>query len=141
MNGYCHLSSIKGNKVGMKFGLESLMMIEERMKKTQKVPKLGGVYDLITLAYYAYAGYYNNCLVKDTEIELAYEDFYDEFVDRKNDHAFIEEIKTMMDVFNASIQKITGTVTPPNNDPAADEKKNQKQSIGRKSKKRATDSD
>lgn len=129
-NGYTTLS-INGKKVGLKFGLEALYMIHAKMEKMNKIPKVGGMFDLMTLSYYAYAGYYCNCIIKDAEEEYSYENFLDYFEEKRDDEKFAEEVIEMMDIFNKSI----ATFTVKNIDKVeADEKKNLKKSTGKKSK-------
>jgi hypothetical protein len=129
-NGYCTVH-IEGKKIGVKFGLQALFMIDEKIKKMNKIPRVGSTFDLLTLAYYAYAGHYVNCLVKDVEEEFSFEQIYDYFEEHKNDEVLAEEIKNMMEVFSKSISSLTDknkTEEP------IGEKKNQKKSSGKKLK-------
>ena len=72
---YCTLT-INGQKVGLKFGMASFRylsdgkLVEGKSFNKNELNEVG-------IAHILYSGYYNNCLVKDVEPSLTFEDFVD----------------------------------------------------------------
>lgn len=72
--------TVKGQTVGLKFGLPAVRLITEQTERLGLGDKDGN-YDERGLAYVLYAGYCNNNLIKELPNVLTAEDFIDEVED------------------------------------------------------------
>ena len=70
---YCTLT-IDSKKIGLKFGMASFRYLSEG-KLVEGKSFNGNEINEIGISHILYSGYYNNCLVKDAEPELTFEDF------------------------------------------------------------------
>lgn len=78
-NGYTTIV-IGGETVGLKYGLPAVRQITEKLSGGNLIT--GNTYNEVGIAHILYAGYINNCIVKEVEAKHKFEFFYD----------FIEEI-------------------------------------------------
>lgn len=69
-NGYTSIT-INEQAIGLRFGMPALKRIAEKVQV-----KEGEDYSEVECAHFMYAGYLNNCIVKDCAPTLEYEDFY-----------------------------------------------------------------
>lgn len=95
-NGYISIT-INEQAVGLRFGMPAIKRIAEKVRF-----KEGEEYTEADFAQFMYAGYLNNCLVKEMEPTLSYEDFYnfaEEAIYTKKD---VESISKVIVCFNES---------------------------------------
>src|SRR5581483_6907494 len=96
MNGYTTIT-INGQIIGLRFGMPAVKRISEKVKF-----KEGEEYTEADFSQFLYAGYLNNCLVKEMEPTLCYEDFYnfaeEAFYTKKD----VEGISKVITCFNES---------------------------------------
>lgn len=74
MNGYTTIT-IGGKTVGLKFGMYSFRVITDKFDKIKAFE--GESINELGIAVVLHAGYLNNCVVKDIEPELTFENFVD----------------------------------------------------------------
>jgi len=77
-NGYCSVT-INGKDVGLKFGMPANRMFFEKMALKPEILS-GDTVNEVGICHLIYAGYVNNCLVKDIEPELTF-GFFMEWVE------------------------------------------------------------
>lgn len=95
---------INGRAVGLKFGLPAVRQIFEKTLK-QKLEEEDGNYGPYGMAQVLFAGYENNCLVKEIQGDLTFEDFSD-FVDQQYVDKSLAKIIDAISVFtNSTIVK------------------------------------
>lgn len=70
---YCTLT-IDGKKIGLKFGMASFRYLSEG-KLVEGKSFNGNEINEIGISHILYSGYWNNCLVKDVDPEMTFEDF------------------------------------------------------------------
>lgn len=105
--------TINGEKIGLKFGMASFRYLSEG-RLTEGKSFQNNELTEIGIAHIIYSGYYNNCIVKDVDAKLKFEDFVD-FIELnlKNDE-FINELKEVIEVWTQSdIIKQTQTEEEP----------------------------
>ena len=72
---YCTVT-IKDQTIGLKFGMASFRYLSEgKFQEGKSFVK--NELNEIGIAHILYSGYYNNCLVKDVDLKLTFEDFVD----------------------------------------------------------------
>jgi len=92
--------TINDTKIGLKFGMASFRyiqgkFIEGRAFENNELNEIG-------VANIIYSGYYNNCIVKDMELDLSFEFFVDWVESNlKNDDA-LNQIKNVISVWAES---------------------------------------
>jgi hypothetical protein len=72
---YCTIT-INGQKVGLKFGMASFRYLSDG-KLVEGKSFVNNELNEVGIAHILYSGYFNNCLVKDVEPLLTFEDFVD----------------------------------------------------------------
>jgi hypothetical protein len=72
---YCTVT-IKDQTIGLKFGMASFRYLSEG-KLVEGKSFVKNELNEIGIAHILYSGYYNNCLVKDVDLKLTFEDFVD----------------------------------------------------------------
>lgn len=109
---YCTLT-INGQKVGLKFGMASFRylsdgkLVEGKSFNKNELNEVG-------IAHILYSGYYNNCLVKDVEPSLTFEDFVDYIEATLVNKGGLEEITNAVKVWaDNDFIKQTQTETEP----------------------------
>jgi hypothetical protein len=90
--------TIEGNKIGLKFGLASFRylkdkFVEGRAFQNDELTEIG-------IAHILYSGYYNNCLIKDSEIKLTFEYFVDFIESNLTNTEVFEQIKLVLDIWS-----------------------------------------
>lgn len=85
-------------KLGLKFGMASFRYLQNKFAK-------GLVFaqnDLneIGIAHIIYSGYQNNCLVKDVEPEVSFEELVDYIEQNLLDEAFIQQVKDIVEIWS-----------------------------------------
>ena len=76
---YCTIT-INDQKVGLKFGMASFRYLSDG-KLVEGKSFVNNELNEVGIAHILYSGYFNNCLVKDVEPSLTFEDFVD-FIER-----------------------------------------------------------
>jgi hypothetical protein len=72
---YCTIT-INDQKVGLKFGMASFRYLSDG-KLVEGKSFVNNELNEVGIAHILYSGYFNNCLVKDVEPSLTFEDFVD----------------------------------------------------------------
>lgn len=67
--------TINGEKIGLKFGMASFRYLEKKFVEGKSFNN--DQINEIGLGHLIYAGYYNNCLIKDVELKYDFEYFVD----------------------------------------------------------------
>ena len=67
--------TINGEKIGLKFGMASFRYLAEKFDKKKSF--VNQALTEIEISHILYSGYYNNCLVKEVEPTLTFENFVD----------------------------------------------------------------
>jgi len=94
---YCTIT-INGQKVGLKFGMASFRylsdgkLVEGKSFNKNELNEVG-------IAHILYSGYYNNCLVKDVEPLLTFEDLVDHIEATLMNKEGLEEITNAVKVW------------------------------------------
>lgn len=106
MESFCSIN-INGKQVGLKFGLFAVRLIVDRVDTS----RVGESYAEGDYAHILYAGYRNNCMVKEIQEELSFENFVD-YIDESTVNKNVAEIVLAMRVFNDS--KVVTTIAANN---------------------------
>lgn len=91
--------TINGEKIGLKFGMASFRYLSEGRFKEGK----SFAHDQLTeigIAHIIYSGYMNNCLVKEIEETYNFEFFVDYLENNISNEKFLEEIKSIIDIWS-----------------------------------------
>ncbi len=67
--------TIDGKKVGLKYGLPSHRMLQDKIKQIPMLIGADGTLNEAVYAYILYFGYLNNCMIKEEANSLKYADF------------------------------------------------------------------
>lgn len=90
--------TINGEKIGLKFGMASFRYLSEKFSNNKAIEN--NELNEIAIAQIIYSGYYNNCLVKEVEPTLTFENFVD-FIEANILNAeVIEKIKEVISVWS-----------------------------------------
>jgi hypothetical protein len=89
--------TINDQKVGLKFGMASFRYLQDKLVEGKSYQ--GGDVNEIGLAYIVYSGYFNNCLVKDVEPSLKFEDFVDWIESNLLNEDVMTQIKSVMELW------------------------------------------
>ena len=82
--------TIGNRKVGLKFGMASFRYISDKF--VDGISFNGGDLNEIGVAHLIYSGYYNNCLVKQTPMDMTFEDVVDFVEGNLNNVEFMKEL-------------------------------------------------
>lgn len=105
--------TINGEKIGLKFGMASFRYLSEGRLTEGKSFRNNELTE-IGIAHILYSGYYNNCIVKDVEANLTFEDFVDFVELNLTKNEFINELKEVIEVWSkCDIIKQTQTEEEP----------------------------
>jgi hypothetical protein len=87
-------------KLGLKFGMASFRYLQNKF--TKGVVFADNDLNEIGISHIIYSGYYNNCLVKDVEPEVSFEELV-EYVELNllNDE-FVNKVKEIVDIWSNS---------------------------------------
>ena len=92
--------TIGNRKVGLKFGMASFRYISDKF--VDGISFNGGELNEIGVSHLIYSGYYNNCLVKDTPIDMTFEDVVDFVESNLNNDEFMKELTEVIKVWSES---------------------------------------
>lgn len=92
--------TINDQKVGLKFGMASFRYLSEKFVEGISFDR--GELTEIGIAHLIYAGYYNNCLVKNVLPELKFEELVDFVESNIKKVVFLDEMKEMLKVWGES---------------------------------------
>lgn len=93
--------TINGEKIGLKFGMASFRYLSEG-KFVEGTAFAGEQLTEIGIAHILYSGYYNNCIIKDMELNNDFEYFVD-FVEKSIiQESSMQEIKNAIDIWSKS---------------------------------------
>jgi hypothetical protein len=83
--------------IGLKFGMASFRYLQGKLVngKTYEDNELNE----IGIAHILYSGYYNNCLVKEIDTDLKFEDFVDWIEANMTNQKVLDDIKSAMDIW------------------------------------------
>ncbi|MBA3830205.1 MAG: hypothetical protein H0X33_14795 [Taibaiella sp.] len=106
-NGYTTIE-IDGKTIGIKFGLPSVQLL---LKKIAAFPDLifdNGALTVAGIGFILYSGYVNNCLLKDAEAKLTYEDFMNYTESVANDTEAAKPLNAVIECWGQSreVQKV-----------------------------------
>jgi len=93
--------TINGEKIGLKFGMASFRYLSEG-KFVEGKSFSNNQLTEIGIAHIIYSGYYNNCLVKDIDQKLSFEDIVDFIELNFSNEAFFNELKSIIDIWSKS---------------------------------------
>lgn len=87
-------------KLGLKFGMASFRYLQNKFSKGLAFSE--NDLNEIGISHIIYSGYYNNCLVKDVELEVSFEELV-EYVELNllNDE-FVNKVKDIIDIWSNS---------------------------------------
>jgi hypothetical protein len=99
--------TINDQKIGLKFGMASFRYLSDKFVEGISFDK--GELTEIGISHLIYAGYYNNCLVKDVLPELKFENIVDFVESNIKEDKFLTEMKEILKVWGESemIKKAT----------------------------------
>lgn len=93
--------TVNGEKIGLKFGMASFRYLSEG-KFIEGKSFANNQLTEIGIAHIIYSGYYNNCLVKDTEIKYSFEHFVDYIEMNYDDEKVQNDIKECLEIWAKS---------------------------------------
>jgi hypothetical protein len=105
--------TINDQKIGLKFGMASFRYLQDKLVEGKSFQ--GGDLNEIGLAHIIYSGYFNNCLVKDVEPSLKFEEFVDWIEGNLLNEDVMAQIKSVIDVWtnNQYIQQANNLAEEP----------------------------
>lgn len=105
--------TINDQKVGLKFGMASFRYLQDKLVEGKSYQ--GGDLNEIGLAHIIYSGYFNNCLVKDVEPTLKFEEFVDWIETNLLNEDVMTQIKSVIEIWtnNQYIQSALDVVDQP----------------------------
>jgi hypothetical protein len=90
--------TINGTKIGLKFGMASFRYLSDKFVEGKAYTN--NELNEIGIAHILYSGYYNNCLIKDAEIEHSFESFVDFIETNLNNEGVLSEIKDIIQIWS-----------------------------------------
>jgi len=93
--------TINGEKIGLKFGMASFRYLSEG-KFIEGKSFANNQLTEIGIAHILYSGYYNNCLVKDTDVKYSFEYFVDYIEMNFADEQIQNDIKSCLEIWAKS---------------------------------------
>lgn len=90
--------TIEGNKIGLKFGMASFRYIQGKF--VDGISYENDQLNEIGIAHVIYSGYYNNCIIKEQEPKLTFEDIVDFIEKNLKNEQVLEEIKNVIQVWS-----------------------------------------
>jgi hypothetical protein len=103
--------TINDQKVGLKFGMASFRYLQDKLVEGKSYQ--GGDLNEIGIAHIIYSGYFNNCLVKDVEPSLKFEEFVDWIEFNLTNEDIMTQIKSVIEIWTNN-QYIQGAVSENN---------------------------
>lgn len=99
MNGIATIT-LNGQAVRLKFGLPAVRRIMEKMVQYKLADD--GIYSDLGLSHVLYAGYMNDCIMRDDAPAIAFEVFYDHVENLRDDEAAKIQVQEAVKAFEAS---------------------------------------
>jgi hypothetical protein len=90
--------TINGTKIGLKFGMASFRYLSDKFVEGKAYTN--NELNEIGIAHILYSGYYNNCLIKDVEIEHSFESFVDFIEANLTNEGVLSEIKDIIQIWS-----------------------------------------
>lgn len=90
--------TINETKIGLKFGMASFRYLSDKFVEGKAYTN--NELNEIGIAHILYSGYYNNCLIKDAEIEHSFESFVDFIEANLNNEAVLSDIKDVIQIWS-----------------------------------------
>jgi hypothetical protein len=90
--------TINNTKIGLKFGMASFRYLSDKFVEGKAYTN--NELNEIGIAHILYSGYYNNCLIKDVEIEHSFESFVDYIEANLNNEIVLSEIKDTIQIWS-----------------------------------------
>jgi hypothetical protein len=90
--------TINGTKIGLKFGMASFRYLSDKFVEGKAYTN--NELNEIGIAHILYSGYYNNCLIKDAEIEHSFESFVDFIEANLNNEGVLSDIKDIIQIWS-----------------------------------------
>ena len=105
--------TINDQKVGLKFGMASFRYLQDKLVEGKSYQ--GADINEIGLAHIIYSGYFNNCLIKDVEPTITFEDFVDWIETNLLNDAVMNQIKSVIEIWtnNQFIQTALEVIDQP----------------------------
>jgi len=90
--------TIKDTKIGLKFGMASFRYLSDKFIEGKAYSN--NELNEIGIAHILYSGYYNNCLIKDVEIEHSFEYFVDFIEANLSNEVVLSQIKDIIQIWS-----------------------------------------
>jgi hypothetical protein len=90
--------TINDTKIGLKFGMASFRYLSDKFVEGKAYTN--NELNEIGIAHIIYSGYYNNCLIKDVEIEKSFESFVDFIEANLSNEIVLSEIKEIIQIWS-----------------------------------------
>lgn len=87
-------------KLGLKFGMASFRYLQNKF--TKGVAFADNDLNEIGISHIIYSGYYNNCLVKDVEPEVSFEELVEYVENNLLNEDFVNKVKEIVDIWSNS---------------------------------------
>ncbi len=97
---YCTIT-INDQKVGLKFGMASFRYVSDG-KLVEGKSFVNNELNEVGIAHILYSGYFNNCLVKDVEPSLTFEDFVEHIEKTLISKGDLQEITNAIKVWSTN---------------------------------------
>jgi len=91
---------LNDKKLGLKFGMASFRYLQNKF--TKGVAFAEDDLNEIGISHIIYSGYYNNCLVKDVEPEVSFEELVDFVEANLLNQDFVNKVKEIVDIWSNS---------------------------------------
>ena len=90
--------TINDTKLGLKFGMASFRYLSDKFIEGKAYSN--NELNEIGIAHILYSGYYNNCLIKDVEIEHSFEYFVDFIEANLTNEVVLNDIKSVIEIWS-----------------------------------------
>jgi hypothetical protein len=87
-------------KLGLKFGMASFRYLQTKFAKG--IAFLEKDLNEIGISHIIYSGYYNNCLVKDVDLDVSFEELVEYVELNLLNEEFISSVKDIIDIWSNS---------------------------------------
>ena len=91
---------INDKSIGLKFGMASFRYIQKKIEQGKVFN--GEDLNEISIAHILYSGYYNNCVVKDIDTDLTFENFVDFIENNLKEPSFMDKVAEVIKVWSES---------------------------------------
>jgi hypothetical protein len=90
--------TINNTKIGLKFGMASFRYLSDKFVEGKAYSN--NELNEIGIAHILYSGYYNNCLIKDVEIDHSFEYFVDFIEANLSNEVVLSEVKDIIQIWS-----------------------------------------